>query len=163
VQGQQVPECVDRHVHLRALHPLVAVVAGPAAALDGRPEHAAVEDRGGGLAAPALGQPEHGPEVVDDGLEAAGIEPAAGLLVDRLQGREVLGQEPPGGAGADDPPQGVEGVAEAMDVLAGVLGQEAEVGDDERPLGVRDIAGVELMSDHTLSYAIYWAKVHNTL
>ena len=95
---------------------------------------------------------EHGAEVVDDGLEAAGGEPAAGLLVDRLPGGEVLGQVAPGGAAADEPAEGVEDVAEVVDALAGVLGEQAEVGDDELPFGVGDVAGVGLVSDHTLNY-----------
>ena len=111
----------------------------------------------------AVGEAEHGAEVVDDGLEAAGGEPAPGLLIDHLPGRKVLGQVTPGRAGADDPTQGVEDVAEAVDALAGVLGQEAEIGDHELPLGVGDIAGVRLVSDHTLYYAGDWTKVHNTL
>ena len=118
------------------LRPLVAVVAGPAAALGGGLDRAAVEDRGGRLGVAAGGEPEDGAEVVDDGLEAAGGEPAAGLLVDRLPGGEVLGQVAPGGAAADEPSQGVEDVAEVVDALAGVLGEQAEVGDDELPFGV---------------------------
>ena len=47
--------------------------------------------------------------------------------------------------------------------LAGVLGQQAEVGHDELPLGVGDVAGVGLVSDHTLNYVADWTKVHNTL
>ena len=100
---------------------------------------------------------------MDDGLEAAGGEPAAGLLIDHLPGREVLGQVTPGGAAADDPTEGVEDVAEVVDALAGVLGQQAEIGPDELPLGVGDVAGVGLVSDHTLNYAGNWTKVHNTL
>ena len=58
---------------------------------------------------------------------------------------------------------GVEDVAEVVDALAGVLGEEAEVGDDELPFGVRDVAGVRSVSDHTLNYVGYCTKVHNTL
>ena len=141
---------------------LCAVVAGPPAALGGGPQRAAVEDRGGRLGVAAVGEPEDGAEVVDDGLEAAGGEPAAGLLVDGLPGGEVLGQVAPGGAAADQPPRGVEDVAEVVDALAGVLGEQAEVGDDELPFGVRDVAGVGLVGDHTLNY-VDTTKVHNTL
>ena len=45
----------------------------------------------------------------------------------------------------------------------GILGKEAEIGDDEFPFGVADIAGVGLVSDHTLSFVANWTKVHNTL
>ena len=47
--------------------------------------------------------------------------------------------------------------------LAGVLWQEAEVGEDELPFGVGDVAGVGLVSDHTLNYVPDWTTVHNTL
>jgi hypothetical protein len=70
---------------------------------------------------------------VDDGLEAAGGQPAAGLLIDGLPGREIRRQVAPGGAAADEPAGGVEDVAQAVDALAGVLGEQAEVGDDELP------------------------------
>ena len=110
-----------------------------------------------------VGESEHRAEVVDDRLEAPGGEPPAGLLIDHLPGREVLRQVPPGGAAADQPPGGVEDVSEVVDALAGVLGQEAEVGDDELPFRVRDVAGVRFVSDHTLNYVAHCTKVHNTL
>jgi hypothetical protein len=47
--------------------------------------------------------------------------------------------------------------------LAGVLGEQAEVGKDELPLGIGNVARVGLVSDHTLNYADDWTKVHNTL
>ena len=144
------------------LLPLVPVVAGAAAALGGRLQRAAVEDRGRRLGLPPGGEAEDGPQVVDDGLEAAGGQPAAGLLVDRRPGREVGREVTPGGAGADEPAQGVEDVAEVMLTLAGVLGQQAEVGQDELPFGVGDVAGVGLVCDHTLNYAHTWTTVHNT-
>src|SRR5437763_1405532 len=81
----------------------------------------------------AGGEPADRPEVVDDGLEAAGGQPPAGLLVDRLPGGEIRRQIAPGGAAADQPPGGVEEVAQVVDALPGVLGQEAEVRDDELP------------------------------
>lgn len=51
----------------------------------------------------AFGEPQDGAEVADGRLEAAGGQPAAGLLVDGLPGREVLGELEPGGTGADQP------------------------------------------------------------
>jgi hypothetical protein len=56
-----------------------------------------------------------------------------------IPGREVLGEVTPLGSGADDPAEGVEDVAEAVLALAGILGQEAEIEQDELPLG--DVAG----------------------
>jgi hypothetical protein len=161
VQGQRVAGRVHRGVHLRALPPLVAVVGGAAAALRGGLQGTAAEDDGGRLGVAPRGEPEDRPEVVDDGLEAAGGEPPAGLLVDRLPRGEVLGEVTPRGATTDRPPRGVEGVAEAVGAPAGVLGEQAEVGDDELPLGVGNVAGVGSVADQTLIDAAYWTKVHN--
>ena len=85
------------------------------------------------------------------------------LLVDHLPGREVLGKLAPGRATSEDPPQAIEDIPEVTDALADVLGQEAEVGRDELPFGVGDVAGIGLMSDHTLNEVAYCTKVHNTL
>ncbi len=51
----------------------------------------AVEDGGRRLGLFAGGVAEDGAEVVDDGLEAAGGQPAAALLVDHRQGGKSLG------------------------------------------------------------------------
>ena len=53
---------------------------------------------------------------MDERLEAAGGEPATGLLVDHLPGREVLGQRAPGGAATDEPACGIEDVAQVVEL-----------------------------------------------
>jgi hypothetical protein len=50
-----------------------------------------------------------------------------------------------------------------MGALAGVLGKQVEVRDDELPLGIRDVAGVRLVSDHALKYVANWTRVHYAL
>jgi hypothetical protein len=64
---------------------------------------------------------------MDDRLEAPGGEPAASLLRDHLPGEKVLGQVTPGGTTADDPSEAVEDVAEVVDALTGVLGEQPKV------------------------------------
>jgi len=118
---------IDRHVHLRPLASLVSVVTGPPTALGSGLKGAAVEDSGRQLRVPADGKTKQGAEIVDDGLETAGRQSAVALLVDHLPGREVLGQVAPRRAG----------------------------GDHEGPFGIRHIAGVWLVSDHTLNYVGY--------
>jgi hypothetical protein len=81
-----------------------------------------------------------------------GMIQKASLLVDRFPGGKVLGQIAPRGTATDQPAGGVEDVAEVVDALACVLGEQAEVRDDELPLGVGDITGVELVCDHILYY-----------
>ena len=141
MQRQQMAERVDRHVDPRALLPLVTVISGPGAALDSGLDRAAVECHGRRLGAAAVGEPEDGAEVVDDGLEAVGGQPSAALLIDGLPGWEVLGEIAPGRTGTDDVSQAVEDIAERMLALAGILGKQAQIGDDELPLGIRDVAG----------------------
>jgi hypothetical protein len=84
-------------------------------------------------------------------------------LIDHFPRREVVGEVAPRGAATDEPSCGVEDVAKVVDTLAGILGEQAEVGDDELPFSVRDVAGVRFVSDHTLNYVAYCTKVHNTL
>ena len=116
-----------------------------------------------GSGSPAVGESKHGAEVVDYGLKAAGSKPAASLLVDHLPRREVLGQVTPRGAATDEPSKAIQDVAEIVHSLAGVLGKQAKVGEDELPFRVSNIAGVGSVSDHTLKYVPQWTTVHNTL
>ena len=58
---------------------------------------------------------------------------------------------------------GVEDVAQVVDPQTGVLGQQAEVRNHKLPYAIRNIAGVRLVSDHTLNYISSWTKVRNTL
>ena len=75
-----------------------------------------------------------------------------------------MGDQPPGGAGTDHPADGIENLAEVMATLAGVFGQQGQVGGDEGPLVVADIGVVGLAWDrHTLNYVPATTKVRNTL
>ena len=47
--------------------------------------------------------------------------------------------------------------------LPGVLGEQAEIKEDELPFGIGDVAGIGLVRDHTLNYVPNWTKVHNRL
>lgn len=155
-------ERVDRHMHLRSPRALVTVIAGAGAALDARSRRERVEHGRRRLGVPALGQPEQNAEVVDDRLEAAGGQPTPDLLVDYLSGREVARQVSPGSA-ADDPAEGVEYVAEAVDALAGVLGVQRQVIRDERPLHVGDVGRMGFANSHTLNYGQQPTKINNTI
>jgi hypothetical protein len=70
------------------------------------------------------------------------------LLVDRLPWRQVVGHVSPRRAGAHDPPQPVQDLAQIVLALGGVLPNEREIWGDERPLLVRNIAGVWFSSSH---------------
>jgi hypothetical protein len=144
VYGQQVTECVDGHVHLAASLALVAVVATARAALAARLQGTAVQDHRTGLALPARGKANHRAQVHDHGLEAARIEPAAALLVDRLPGREVVRQQSPRRTRPYDPAQGVENLPQAVLALRRVLGHQGKVGGSEAPFFVADISWIGL-------------------
>jgi hypothetical protein len=60
-------------------------------------------------------------------------------------------------------PHDVDDVAQVVDLVASVFGEQAEIGDDELLFGVRDVAGVRSVSYHTLNYVAYCTKVNDTL
>jgi hypothetical protein len=119
VQRQKMPQRIDGHVDLRPPAPLVAVVSGARPALGRRLDGAAVDDRLTRVGDAALGQAEELAEFVYDGLEAAGGHPSPGLVVDGVPGGQVVGDEPPGRAGAHQPAEGVEDLAEIVPTLSG--------------------------------------------
>jgi hypothetical protein len=123
----------------------VAVVVSPAATLGRRLDRAALEDGGLRLGLPADDEVEHGAENVDDGIEAAGVQPASALLVDHIPGWEDGRKIAPGDTEADDPAQAVEDVPKAVDAPAGVLVQQTEVEHDELLFGIVDVPRVSAM------------------
>jgi hypothetical protein len=59
-----------------------------------------------------------------------------------------VGHVSPRRAGAYDPPQPVEDLAQIVLALRGVLSDEREVRSDEVPLFVRNVTGVWFSSSH---------------
>jgi hypothetical protein len=148
VGGEQVPERVHGNVELGAPLALGAVVAGTRPALGAGAQGAAVEDhrRGRRLAAGDLAQQRA--QVVDHALEHPRPEPAARLLVDDLPRGQVVGQHAPGRARADHIAKRVEHLAQIVPALAGIEGQQREIGRHERPLLVPHIGPVRLAGSH---------------
>lgn len=95
MHGPPMAQRVEGHVHLAAA--LAAVATMPRPALATRPQGRHVHDHGAGLTLPAGGETDHPARVHHHGLEAAGIEPAAASLADRLPGPDVAGQQSPRG------------------------------------------------------------------
>lgn len=79
---------------------------------------------------------------MDHGLEAAGLDPALGLLIDQGPGREVMGNEPPGSSGADHPARGIEDLTQVMPALASIQREKREVGRNKGPFLITDIGRV---------------------
>src|SRR5215212_11813389 len=82
---------------------------------------------------PALRKPQKHTQIVDHLLEDARFYPPLRLLVDRLPRRQVVGHVSPRGAGAYDPPQSVEDLAQIVLALGCVFPNEREVRSKERP------------------------------
>ena len=140
MQGQEVSKGIDCQVELRSFLPLVPVVAGARPALGGALQGLTVEDGCRGLGVASLGQSQQEAQVLDNGREAAGLEPGLGRLVDRLPAGEVVGQHPPRRPGADEPAQGIEDLVQVVVPLRGVGGHQGEIGGHEGPFVVRDVA-----------------------
>ena len=70
------------------------------------------------------------------------------MLVDGFPRRQVVGHVAPRRAGAYDPPQPVEDLAQIVVALRGVLSDEREVWGHERPLFIRNVTGVWFSSSH---------------
>ena len=81
---------------------------------------------------------------MNNSLEAAPLDPSLGLLVDRTPGWEVAGQVAPGSAGAHQPAQGVEDLAQGIVSLGSLLAHQAQIGGYEGPLVIGNVTGIGL-------------------
>src|SRR5215212_5207154 len=135
-------------MHLRALLALVSVVAATMAALGSGSQRARVQYGRRRLRSPILRKPQKHAQIVDHLLEDACLDPALRLLVDCLPRRQVVGHVSPRGAGAHDPPQPVEYLAQVVGALGSVLPDKREVRGDKRPLLVGNVAWVWFSCSH---------------
>lgn len=78
---------------------------------------------------------------MSDGFKHTRMQPAASLLIHGGPRREIVWQITPLNPGADDITNCVEQIAEAIDPLRGLFGQQCEVRRQEIPLFVGHIAG----------------------
>ena len=127
---------------LGALAAFGPVPAGPGPAFRGALQGAAVEDHGGRLGRAAFAQTDQHTQVGDDGLEDPGLDPAAGLLVDRRPGRQIAWHEAPLEAGAGDVAQPVEEFPQRMVALRRIFAHQGQVGGQEGPFLIGNIGGV---------------------
>jgi hypothetical protein len=82
------------------------------------------------------------------GLETAGFEPALGLLIYRVPGRQIVRHQAPESTAAHQPAQAIEDFAQVMVTLSGIQAQQGQDGGDEFPLFITDVAGVRLARIH---------------
>src|SRR5918995_6543694 len=118
-------------MHLRSLLALVPVVAAPMAALRGGSQGARVEYGRRRIGRAALRKPQEHAQIVDHLLEDARFYPSLCLLVDCLPRWQIVGHVSPRGAGAYDPPQAIQYLAQVVLALGRVLPNEGEVGSDK--------------------------------
>ena len=88
-------------------------------------------------------------QIVGHLLEDPGGEPPLRLLIDGRPGRQVVGHVAPLGACPHDPPKPVENLAQLVAALRGILADERQVGGDEGPLFVGNVAWVWFSVLHT--------------
>ena len=90
-------------------------------------------------------------EEVVDGVQGAVVPPLVEVPPDGALGRKVLGKVTPLAAGAEDVEDGVEDVA-GVGLAGTATGVDRDVGLDQGPLLVGDVAGV-LVRSHAPFYA----------
>ena len=111
----------------------------------------------------ALRHSEQFPQVVHQGLKHPRREPPAGLLIDGMPRGQVVGQQPPPRARADDPTEAVENLPQVVVALRGIQAHEREVGGNQCPFFGADITRIRFADRHALMLFIHRRKVHNTL
>jgi hypothetical protein len=140
-QREQVAQRVHGQMHLAAAA-LVPVVARPRPALGARLQRPRVEERRGRRLCPPLGQAQHRAQVMDEVFEHARAQPALRLLIDGGPGRQVVRQQAPLRAGAHDPAQAIEDLAQGVLALRGVFRHQRQVGGHQGPFLVTHIARI---------------------
>jgi len=95
-----MPECIGRHVDLRAMLPLVAVVSRTSSALGRGWKRLAAQDHRRGVLRQLRVQARQHAQVVHDLLEHGHTEPTLRSLVDGGPGRQVVGHHAPRRTGA---------------------------------------------------------------
>ena len=148
--GQQQPHAVHDDVAFAAVHVLGVV---PAALLSarGRIDRLAVHARRGAGRLRFLRRADFATEKVVDRIERAVASPLVEVTPDGAFGREVLGQVTPLTAGAEKVENGVDDLSQVG--LAGPsAGMDGEMGFDQNPLCIADVAGIGLCS-HVALYA----------
>ncbi len=106
MQCEQMAEHINGEVDLAAVAPFRSIPAHPMTALRRALHSPVFENHDAELNRAALPDRDPFAQVDDDGGDDIGKQPAAGLLIDRRPGRQVVGHEVPlqSGAGNDTEP-----------------------------------------------------------
>ncbi len=95
MEGKHLAERVDREADLAAVAPLGPVSTRPIATFRRTLQGSAIQDDRSGLGATALAKADQLTQVGKDRGEDLGLNPAPGLLGDRLPRRQIMGQIAP--------------------------------------------------------------------
>ena len=90
-QGKQMAQCIDRDMHVTALAAPGAVIGGTRATFRARLQRPTIEDRGRRMGRPLGDFAQQHAQIVDDRLKHARLDPALGLLIDRIPGGRSFG------------------------------------------------------------------------
>src|SRR5260221_2548702 len=138
---------------LRALASFVTIVAGAGSALRRRLHRAPVEDGGRRLHRARGQQAQHLAQIVREGFKDPGSDPALGLIIDGMPGRQIVGDHPPRATRPHHVTQGVEHRPQGMISLRRVGLHGRQIRSAKRPFFISDIALVTaLVSSFLLSH-----------
>ena len=126
-------------MQLGAFFALGPIIAAPGAAFRRGSQRAAVHNDRAGLLGTTQGCAQHGTQIVDEHVKAAGCQPALRLLVDRRPRRQVMGHLTPLRTGFDDIAQAVEDLAQRMLALASIFRQQGQIPCHQGPFFIRDV------------------------
>lgn len=142
MQGQQMPQGIHRQMHLAPAFGFRPVIPGAAPTLQRGRQGAAIKDSRRGLGLAAFRQSEQNPQVLDDCLEDACLQPALRLLIDRLPRGQIIGHQPLRSTCAHQPAQPIEHFEQTVHALRGRFGHQGHIGGHEDPFVITDIARV---------------------
>jgi len=137
-----VAERVDGGVDRATLTALGPIPTRPGAAFGRALEGAAIQNHRRGLGGSAVAEPDQFAQVGDDRAEDVRHEPAPGLLVDRLPGRQIVRHVPPLEPSPGTEAQPVEEFAQRVLALRGVLAHERQVRGEEGPFVIGDVGRI---------------------
>ena len=100
---------------------------------------------------------------MDNGFKAAGVHPAAQLLVDQRPRRQIMRHQPPVRATLHDVAHAVEDLAQRVFPLPCVFRQQGQIGGDEGPFLIAHIRRVGGASTHARILSPSQGRVPNNL
>ena len=121
-------------MNLGTLAALGSIVAAARTRFRRRPQRAAVENHGRGLALAPGKLAQKNAQILHHDLETTRIDPSPHLLIDRLPRRQIVGQKAPLTARLGNVTKCVEYIAKRIIPLRSVLATQRQIRGYKRPL-----------------------------